>query len=537
MILAGTSIAMLTGDNGIIRQAQNAKNNSAKAEFEEKVKLAVTASRTNEEGKIDLEELETELKNAGMTNIEKNGPNEGLPWLVKEKGYIYEIKEDGTVEAKSGVSLSRTTLKLLAGRTYKLEVSKTEEVKETAKWSTSNAAVATVDQNGNVTAVGKVGDTAEITVEIGNHSDKCTVTIVSEVTEISAEAIEVAVGETKPIVVKTTPSGEVEDLTYSYSSGDTSKLTVEEKTGRVKGVASGEVVVTITGTKQNGRIVTTTCAVTVNVKKNPTVADIIANKSEYYGKVVTNYTAGGVKYRIFYVEEDQGNGKGKYGPANTIYLKADYDSSKTLRLDNYANYNKTTTKVKEMNPDWAKTTNRGNSESSWNANEQAAAWLCTPSMEGNEDLPWSSYYDGTKANYVIGGPSAEMYCDSYNSVSHAGVTNYTLGAKYSETQAPGYVYTVNGESPGAGYDDCYTGKDTVDYKNYGSMYCGYQGSKGNYWWWIASPSSHGTSEDQVCVSSATDSYLIFGDYIKHNYSYVFCPLVSLRSDFKIQIEK
>ncbi|MCI8273599.1 MAG: potassium-transporting ATPase subunit KdpA, partial [Clostridia bacterium] len=49
LILAGTSIAMLTGENGIISQAQNAKNNSAKAEFEEKVKLAVTASRINED--------------------------------------------------------------------------------------------------------------------------------------------------------------------------------------------------------------------------------------------------------------------------------------------------------------------------------------------------------------------------------------------------------------------------------------------------------------------------------------------------------
>ncbi|MCI8273676.1 MAG: hypothetical protein HFJ55_06315, partial [Clostridia bacterium] len=63
LILAGTSIAMLTGENGIISQAQNAKYNSAKAEIEEKIKLAVTASRTNEEGRIDLGELETELRN------------------------------------------------------------------------------------------------------------------------------------------------------------------------------------------------------------------------------------------------------------------------------------------------------------------------------------------------------------------------------------------------------------------------------------------------------------------------------------------
>ncbi|MCI8272786.1 MAG: hypothetical protein HFJ55_01730 [Clostridia bacterium] len=71
LILAGTSIAMLTGENGIISQAQNAKNNSVKAEIEEKIKIAVTASRTNEEVKIDLEELDKELRNEGFTNIEK----------------------------------------------------------------------------------------------------------------------------------------------------------------------------------------------------------------------------------------------------------------------------------------------------------------------------------------------------------------------------------------------------------------------------------------------------------------------------------
>ncbi|MCI8272811.1 MAG: hypothetical protein HFJ55_01860 [Clostridia bacterium] len=534
LILAGTSIAMLTGENGIISQAQNAKNNSAKAEFEEKVKLAVTASRTNEEGRIDLVELETELRNAGMTNIEKNGPNEGLPWIVKENGYIYEIKEDGTVEAKSGVAISRSSLKLLVGGTYKLEVSKTDGVSGTATWKTNNAAVATVDQNGNVTAKGNVGDTTEITVEIGNHKDTCKVTIVSAVETISAEPIEVGVGETKSIVVKTTPSGVVEELEYSYSSADTSKVTVDAKTGEVTGVAitTTPVIVTITVTKQDGTTKTTTCQITVKkALKEVTVGEIKANKDDYYGQIVENYTADGATYRIFFVDE-----AGKYGEKDTVYLKADWKANDVTLSNVYTNYNKTTTKIKEMNPDWAKTANRGNIiDTSWNTNEKCAAYLCTPATVGNEsNLSWSKNLDKTKANYVIGSPSVEMYCDSYNSVQHPGVTNYRLGVQYRATTVPGYIYTVNGGSPTAtGGNDYYTGADTVDYKNYGSMYCGKNGAKGTYFWWLASPSS--IDYNSVCHVYGSDADLSG----RNSYSLTrgVSPLVSLRSDFTIQIEK
>ena len=44
LILAGVSIAMLTGQNGILTQASNAKSNTAKAEIAEKVNMAVQAA-------------------------------------------------------------------------------------------------------------------------------------------------------------------------------------------------------------------------------------------------------------------------------------------------------------------------------------------------------------------------------------------------------------------------------------------------------------------------------------------------------------
>ena len=44
LILAGVSIAMLTGQNAILTQASNAKSDTAKAEIAEKVNMAVQAA-------------------------------------------------------------------------------------------------------------------------------------------------------------------------------------------------------------------------------------------------------------------------------------------------------------------------------------------------------------------------------------------------------------------------------------------------------------------------------------------------------------
>ena len=46
LILAGVSIAMLTGDNGILTQANKAKDDTAKAEIAEKVNMAIQSAYT-----------------------------------------------------------------------------------------------------------------------------------------------------------------------------------------------------------------------------------------------------------------------------------------------------------------------------------------------------------------------------------------------------------------------------------------------------------------------------------------------------------
>ena len=50
LILAGVSIAMLTGDNGILTQAQNAKEETEKASLIEQVQTDILGEQANGEG-------------------------------------------------------------------------------------------------------------------------------------------------------------------------------------------------------------------------------------------------------------------------------------------------------------------------------------------------------------------------------------------------------------------------------------------------------------------------------------------------------
>ena len=124
-----------------------------------------------------------------------------------------------------------------------------------------------------------------------------------------------------------------------------------------------------------------------------------------------------------------------------------------------------------------------------------------------------------------------MYVASYNQVSHT-TGNYKLGATYGATNYPGYIYTLNGKQSTISNNDYWTGNNTLDYTGYNSMYCGKNGSKGSYYWWLASPSA--SSSSGVCLVNGNDAGL--GNYL-YNYAYGVGPLVSLKSSFQLEIEQ
>ncbi len=95
LILAGVSIAMLTGENGILTQANEASNKTKEASAKEKVEVEVMGSY-GEDGAIDLGLLEDNLNNIpGIEGVPS--PITGLPITVTVDGYEITINGDGSV--------------------------------------------------------------------------------------------------------------------------------------------------------------------------------------------------------------------------------------------------------------------------------------------------------------------------------------------------------------------------------------------------------------------------------------------------------
>ena len=205
LILAGVTIATLTGDNGILTKAQNAKEKNAQKTVEEQINLAVQASRINEGLVIDKDILEQELTNNGI-EITKS-ENDELPWTVKKDGYVYTISKNGEVKEKEGIAITTGDIEILKGSTKGKKVSAQILSGETGtiKWeSTGNITISATEGNEitvNVNSNANAGDTATITARIDGktYQDSINVKIVTQVTSVTAEKIEVSIGDKKKI--------------------------------------------------------------------------------------------------------------------------------------------------------------------------------------------------------------------------------------------------------------------------------------------------------------------------------------------------
>ena len=271
LILAGVTIATLTGDNGILTKAQSTKEKNAQKTVEEQINLAVQASRINEGLVIDKDILEQELTNNGI-EITKS-ENDELPWTVKKDGYVYTISENGEVKEKEGIAITTGDIEILKGSTEGKKVSAQILSGETGtiKWEhTGNITLSATEGNEvtvNVNSNANAGDIATITARIDGktYQDSINVKIVTQVTSVTAEKIEVSIGDKKKIekITATPENAEGIEVT-SYVSQDTTKVTVDEKTGEVTGVQEGETTVTISAKgKLSGTVVTGTCSVKV----------------------------------------------------------------------------------------------------------------------------------------------------------------------------------------------------------------------------------------------------------------------------------
>lgn len=113
LILAGVSIAMLTGQNGLLTQAQNAKTATEKSAEQEKMQIAVNSSR-NDEGQLSIEKLKSEIES-------QNGKvlGDSIPTTVEINSNLYRVNSSGevtkriaggTLETVTGTETTNTTV-------------------------------------------------------------------------------------------------------------------------------------------------------------------------------------------------------------------------------------------------------------------------------------------------------------------------------------------------------------------------------------------------------------------------------------------
>ena len=99
LILAGISISMLSGDNGILQKATDAKTNTEKANEKEQIQIEVLGSY-NESGELKIATVNANIKNniSGVTT--DDATDFPLTVTYTTSGNKYKVDGNGMVDAK-----------------------------------------------------------------------------------------------------------------------------------------------------------------------------------------------------------------------------------------------------------------------------------------------------------------------------------------------------------------------------------------------------------------------------------------------------
>ena len=162
LILAGVTIAMLTGENGILTKTTEAKNKTAEAAAKEKVQTEVMASYGTD-GKIDLNQLNKNLQN--ISGLKYNGSAisdsnkiTNLPATVTVDGYNVKIEANGTTASGSDTPVTPPT-----GGTITITDAKKDEMKN----KTENSNLKVTDGTVKIPAGFKVAEDSGTTIDEG----------------------------------------------------------------------------------------------------------------------------------------------------------------------------------------------------------------------------------------------------------------------------------------------------------------------------------------------------------------------------------
>ena len=259
LILAGVTIAALSGPNGILSNANKAKEQTAESGAREKINIAVIGSY-DKTGRFDSEQFKEEIQNMGGTIIGEDDSTitvemDGYEAVVdKESGEIISIEKSGGVTPKLEYKLYQTDgTEITDGKVYD-EMIVTIKVTNKEEIDTINSIILKDSEGTEITKEGTITGDGEASFKVTKGK-----TYTAEV-KGTTEGIEKT--GTITIVIKETPEDWIVTTTsdsewYSYidanaGNGETAvaKVNAPKLTGGmtpIKYVGSGSS--TLTGSK------------------------------------------------------------------------------------------------------------------------------------------------------------------------------------------------------------------------------------------------------------------------------------------------
>lgn len=303
--LSGT-IGKLQADNSItVKGNGRIDEKSGKVEVTEDVKIGVTSVTLD---KTDLTLDVNDTEKLTVTVNPNDATNKTVTWK-SDKPEIVEVDSNGNVTAKAAgtatitatvdgksvsckvtvngqttvpvasVELNQTTLELIAGKeaTLTATVKPDDATNKTVTWSSNNETVATVDNNGKVTA--KAAGEAIITAKVGDKQATCTVTVTKadvKVTQITISGKNTLnVNDVATLTADVQP-GDATNKTVVWTSENPDVVKVEN--GKVTALMPGQAV--IKATAQDGSNTVGMFTIKVNVSNVDTLRTKVATARE-----------------------------------------------------------------------------------------------------------------------------------------------------------------------------------------------------------------------------------------------------------------
>ena len=554
LILAAVSIAMLTGENGILSKASTAKEKHLIAQYEEELNLCIMEMQTDELGTLTMPKLIEKLPQY----IQASQPGEQCEWDEKQiaeeptgtyKGYEFKVDKNKKAQITgkaTGIMIScsvnpsgytnqnvKATITITCNEGIQ-SIKQTEPTEEIITASGTEKTIVKENIEANTTYEYEVTDTkgntetkiAQVTNIHKDDPTSCTITA-----EVKDGAIEITATAEDAESREDGTSVKSGIGRYEYYVIDSNDNTTQYDTNKIENLASGTYSVYVIAYDKAGNSKQSNTVENLKISRTYTdiTAQMVAEHPEtYYGLKVTNYESknGQNDWRIFYSDGE-----------HIFLITGDYvDLSVANRLSSNTGMTKLGAKYRA---NWSSAPSSLQTvEDTVKTRFMATGYTLNGSNENSKCVStllnasnWESYKDnGNMAEYAIGGSTIEMWMASWNELCDKKYNKPSDKLYCNNTNENGY-YVGTSSNPTSTYIDSSVMKAKDGYNN--SLYYPHHesvsdGDNSCSYYWLASPSAYSSRFVLGVDCSGTVDYDHFG------YNYVGVrPVVSLNSGIKV----